>query len=101
MQARFAARRTRSRLAAFLAASHLLLFVLLPVAHLAAAQADHGQHDCPICQVLQRHDAVDAHDSLHTLIAPPAPRERVVVAALPAAAGHPGHATESRAPPAA
>jgi hypothetical protein len=99
MRSAMAAQRLRSRLAAFLAAGHLLLFVVMPAVHLAAATADHAQHDCPVCQILQRHDAADLRSGAPRLLAATVAREVVVAVDLPVIAGHPGHATASRAPP--
>jgi hypothetical protein len=99
MRSAMAVRDFRSRLAVVLAASHLLLFVILPAAHLATAGAGHSLHDCPVCQILQRHDATDLSSGAPRLLAATAAREGVVVADLPVVTGHPGHATASRAPP--
>jgi hypothetical protein len=99
MRSERAVRDLRSRLAVLLAASHLLLFVVLPAAHLATAGAGHTLHDCPVCQILQRHDATDLNSGAPRLLAATVTRERVVLADLPVVTAHPGHATASRAPP--
>jgi hypothetical protein len=63
----------RRRQAAVLATCHLLLFVVLPVAHAALPIHDSsaGAHACPLCQSLQR--GIDALPAGNIGVAQPTP----------------------------
>jgi hypothetical protein len=87
------------RLAALLAASHLLLFAVLPTLHVATAPANHAADNCPICQVLHRPpQATPAAGPPHVLTAPaPTIAAPTMVAEVPIITSP--HIIAPRAPP--
>ncbi|PJA77049.1 hypothetical protein CO151_00935 [bacterium CG_4_9_14_3_um_filter_65_15] len=90
-----------SRTTALIAACAFLLFALLPVIHVATADADHNGEHCPLCQTLQHAGNLLAPDASALSITQFLPVRTIGCPDLSIPVGVPVRAHRTRAPPAA